>query len=488
MKRLKDLLSRDEVLEEYMVNWDEEITGISDHSQSVKEGYIFVARRGTKLNGKEFIPEAIKRGAKLIIQEDSIDLDLYAPQIRLKDFKETLGKLLSRFYDYPQNSITLVGITGTNGKTSSTFFIKALSSALGVKSGYIGSIYYDVGEVLPSRETTPSSFELFPFLKKAKDLGIKLLALEVSSHALDQDRIFGLNFSACGFTNLSRDHLDYHGDMESYFQAKKKLFTKYLKEDGAAVISFETEYGRRLFKELKASRPALRLIFVNDDFFRVALIRRTPFLELTMEIAGKTYNVKTRLVGDFQAKNLGVALGVLYALGFPVDDLVKALPNLTNPPGRLELVGEKNGAYVFVDYAHTPDALRSALESLAPLQRNRLIVLFGCGGNRDAGKRPLMGKVAEELSDLIILTSDNPRFEDPKMIIEDIKKGLTGMKPCYVWVDREEAIKSALEMLRAGDVLLIAGKGHEDYQEVQGKRIPFSDREVVKRLLSEIKS
>jgi UDP-N-acetylmuramoyl-L-alanyl-D-glutamate--2,6-diaminopimelate ligase len=167
---------------------------------------------------------------------------------------------------------------------------------------------------------------------------------------------------------------------------------------------------------------------------------------------------------------------------------VKALPTLTNPPGRLELVGEKNGAYVFVDYAHTPEALRSALESLAPLQRNRLIVLFGCGGNRDAGKRPLMGKVAEELSDLIILTSDNPRFEDPKMIIEDIKKGLTGMKPCYVWVDREEAIKSALEMLRAGDVLLIAGKGHEDYQEVQGKRIPFSDREVVKRLLSEIKN
>ncbi|MFZ8832163.1 MAG: Mur ligase family protein, partial [Thermodesulfobacteriaceae bacterium] len=222
MKRLKDLLSRDEVSEEYMVNWDEEIKGISDHSQSVKEGYIFVARRGTKLNGKEFIPEALKRGAKLIIQEDSIDLDLYAPQLKLKDFKETLGKLLSRFYDHPQNSLTLVGITGTNGKTSSTFFIRALSSALGVKSGYIGSIYYDVGEVLPSRETTPSSFVLFPFLKKARDLGIKLLALEVSSHALDQDRIFGLNFSACGWTNLSRDHLDYHGDMESYFQAKKK--------------------------------------------------------------------------------------------------------------------------------------------------------------------------------------------------------------------------------------------------------------------------
>ncbi len=488
MKRLKDLLSSDEVLEEHKVNWDEEISGISDHSESIKEGYIFVARRGTKLNGKEFIPDALKRGARIIIKEDSIDSSLDAPQIRLKDFKVTLGKLLSRFYDHPESSITLVGITGTNGKTSSTFFVKALSSALGVKSGYIGSIYYDVGEVLPSRETTPSSFVLFPLLKKAKDHGIKLLALEVSSHALDQERIFGLTFSACGFTNLSRDHLDYHGNMEVYFQAKKKLFTQYVKEDGACVISFETEYGRRLFEELKASRPGLRIISVNDDFFRVALIRRTPFLELSIEVDGKSYDVKTRLVGDFQAKNLGVALGVLYSLGFPVDDLVKVLPTLTNPPGRLELVGEKEGAYVFVDYAHTPDALRALLESLAPIKKGRLIVLFGCGGNRDAGKRPLMGRVAEELSDLIILTSDNPRFEDPEDIIEDIKKGLTGIKPCYVWVDREVAIRSALEMLQEGDVLVIAGKGHEDYQEVQGKRYPFSDREVVKRLLSEIKN
>ncbi len=488
MKQLKDILRLDETIETFKVNWEEKIFGISDHSQDIKEGYIFVARRGTEKEGKDFIPEALKRGAKIILREDGIDQNLEAPQIQLKDFKATLGKVLSRFYDHPERSITLIGITGTNGKTSATYFVKTLGSLVGVGSGYIGSIYYDVGEVLPSRETTPSSFVLFPLLKKAKDSGIKLLAMEVSSHALHQDRIFGITFSACGFTNLSRDHLDYHGDMESYFQAKKKLFTNYLQKDGVGAISFETDYGRRLFEELRTFYPNMKLLTVNDDFFRAKVIHRTPFLELSLDVAGKTYNVRTKLIGDFQARNLGVALGILYSLGFSLEALIQALPSLSNPPGRLELVGVKNGAYVFVDYAHTPDALKSALESLVPLKKKKLIVLFGCGGNRDAGKRPLMGKVAEELSDLIILTSDNPRFEDPEKIIGDIKKGLIGSKPCYEWVDRKTAIRSAIEMLREGDILLIAGKGHEDYQEIQGKRYPFSDREIAKMLLEELEN
>ncbi len=487
MKPLKILLKPEEVEGSFLVDWDLPVGGITDHSEKVNQGYIFVVRKGASRDGKDFIPRALQKGAVLLLREDEIETDLPVAQIKVSNVKEGIFRILSRYYDEPQKKLTFVGITGTNGKTSATFFIKELSKELGVPACYIGTLYYEIGEIRPSQETTPSLFTLMPLWKEAVGKGIKLCAMEVSSHALHQDRIYGMSFDVCGFTNLSRDHLDYHESMDAYYESKKRLFTFYLKSNGKAVISLESDFGKRLVQELKGVLPSGSLFLVNDGNLQVRIIERDPFLKLSVLLKNKgEYVLDTKLVGDFQAKNLALALGVMYSLGFPWEEILSCVEGLTNPPGRLELAASQEGWLVFVDYAHTPEALKSALESLRPLKKGRLLVLFGCGGNRDPGKRPLMGKVAEEIADFLILTSDNPRFEDPRKILEDIEKGLEGKKPYLLIVDREKAISQALSLLQPGDILLIAGKGHEDYQEIQGQRIPFSDREVVKKLVAKM--
>ena len=492
MKPLGELIKNLEIIKAYYGSQPIEnfapykclkIKGISENSKEIEDGFIFVARKGTNLDGEAFIEEAIKNGALIIIRESDISPKETYPgtiQIQVKDIKKALSTLSLNFFENPQEKIFLIGITGTNGKTSVSYFTKNILNLLGFKCGYIGTLFYETDRIIPALETTPSILKVASLLKEMADKDFKACVIEVSSHALHQDRLLGLFFDIAVFTNLSRDHLDYHQDMEDYYQAKKKLFRKYLKGNSKIVISLESEYGRRLAEELKDFSPLL----VNNGEIKGEILRKKNKLSLKIKIKDKEYEVSTQLLGDYQAKNLATTLGILLAMGYKIEDLLEPIKKLKNPIGRLELVAEYKGAKIFVDYAHTPEALAEALKSLSSIKENRLIVLFGCGGNRDKGKRPLMGKVASMLADGIILTSDNPRFEDPLKIIEDIEKGINSSKPCKIIPDRRSALEFAIKNLQEGDVLLVAGKGHETYQEIEGKRYPFSDQEEILKIIN----
>ncbi len=490
MKRLKEILPEEKIIEASNLKEDLMVKGVTDDSRRVEPGFLFVARKGKNLDGEAFIREALKRGAVALLRESPLERGLDCPQIRVEDIRRTLGEVALNFYDRPEKGLTLIGITGTNGKSSTSFFLKSLLERLHKKAGYIGTLFYEIEERIPAKETTPSILEIASLLKRANLAQLEYVVMEVSSHALDQDRIYPLHFKVAAFTNLSRDHLDYHETMEAYFSAKKKLFTQYLEKDGRAVISLETEYGKILFSELKSSGPLKKeaLIPVNDEAVSVQILGRAPGLKLRIQTARGLYEVETHLFGDYQAKNVATLWGCALALGLRDEEIAWALEGLTNPPGRLELCGNKKGALIFVDYAHTPEALENAIKSLLPLKGNRLITLFGCGGNRDPGKRPLMGRIASKLSDLVILTSDNPRNEDPLRIIEDIKVGMNGSKPYFCIPERRSALEFAVKSLKEGDILLVAGKGHETYQEIGGKRYPFSDQVEIKKILEELKA
>lgn len=487
-KLVNEIIPKEYILETFKLPSLLTITGITDDSRKVKEGYLFIARRGKTLSGEDFIAEAIQRGALVILRETPPDPKLHFPQIRVRNLQEAIGEIVLNFYDRPERHLTLIGITGTNGKSSTSFFLTFLLRSLGYKTGYIGTLYYDMEEILPAKETTPSIVDMAPLLNRGVDKGIKYIIIEVSSHALDQDRIKPLKFEVAAFTNLSRDHLDYHRDIETYFQAKKKLFTQYLEREGKAVISLESKYGKILADALIYEKilKKTQIIKVNNGDIKVRILKRYPGLILAIEKRDGSYKVETNLLGDYQAKNVGTLCGCAEALGLSLKEILPALKNLTNPPGRLELCGKKGSASIFVDYAHTPEALEFAIKSLLPLKKRNFITLFGCGGNRDPGKRPLMGRVASEYSDVVILTSDNPRFEDPIKIIEEIKLGLNESKLFFCIPDRREALEFAIKNLQDGDILLVAGKGHEEYQEIAGKRYPFSDREVIKEILKEL--
>ncbi len=456
---------------------DKEILGLSDDSREISPGWVFVARRGTTVDGHNFIPQALLQGAAGIVAERNLDLPAEVAFAQVEDTNRVLGELAAAFYGYPQRELTLVGITGTNGKTSVSWFLRQLLEQTGIPTGLLGTIRYVLGErSLKARETTPSILKTMSYLAEMKQAGLTHAVLEVSSHALDQGRVEGLTFQVAAFTNLSRDHLDYHGSLEAYFEAKTRLFTRYLKTRGQAVINTLNPWGRRLAMGLKV--PVTK---VGEDPSGEILARTPEGLVFCLRSGGETRQVATRVFGDFQLENLLLTAGCALALGLSFSEVAEKLSTLSAPPGRLELVATYGGALVFVDYAHTPEALRRALLSLKPYVRKRLLVLFGCGGNRDQGKRPQMGRVAEELADLVILTSDNPRFEDPEAIIADIAKGLS--TKALIKPDRREALAIALEQLSPGDVLLVAGKGHEDYQEIRGQRYPFSDQEIIREIL-----
>jgi len=459
------------------------IKGISENSKEIEDGFIFIARKGTNLDGEAFIEEAIRNGALVIIRESDINPKETYPgtiQIQVKDIKKALSTLSFNFFENPQEKIFLIGVTGTNGKTSVSYFTKNILNLLDFKCGYIGTLFYETDRIIPALETTPSILKVASLLKEMVDKNFKACVIEVSSHALHQDRLLGLFFDIAAFTNLSRDHLDYHQDMENYYQAKKKLFRKYLKGNSKIVISLESEYGKRLAEELKDFSPLL----VNNGEIKGEILKKKNRLSFKIKVKDKEYEISTQLLGDYQAKNLTTTLGILLAMGYKIEDLLEPIKKLKNPVGRLELVAECKGAKIFVDYAHTPEALAEALKSLSSIKENRLIVLFGCGGNRDKGKRPLMGKVASMIADGIILTSDNPRFEDPLKIIEDIEKGINSSKPYKIIPDRRSALEFAIKNLQEGDVLLVAGKGHETYQEIEGKRYPFSDQEEIFKIIN----
>jgi UDP-N-acetylmuramoyl-L-alanyl-D-glutamate--2,6-diaminopimelate ligase len=460
------------------------IAGLAADSREVKPGYLFAALPGVKTDGTRFIDDALERGAAaVLVARDARPANSSAPIIEDGDPRRRLALIAARFFGL-QPDIT-VAVTGTNGKTSVASFLRQLWTAQGFAAASLGT----VGVISPSgtkilKHTTPDPIELHRLLAALAGEGVTHLALEASSHGLQQRRVDGIKFAAAAFTNFSRDHLDYHASFADYFEQKLRLFTELLPSGAAAVVDVDSEAGREV--AAVATARGLRLISVGRDgeTLRLVSAERDGFGQsLIVEHDGKRTNVRLPLVGAFQASNALVAAGLAMATGAAAAAVLPLLALLQGARGRLDLAGTANGgAPIFIDYAHTPDALAKALDALRPYVANRLVVVFGCGGDRDKGKRPEMGKVAVEKADLAIVTDDNPRSESPASIRGEILRGAPGAVEIG---DRAAAIAEAVAGLKHGDVLLVAGKGHETGQTVGATVIPFSDHDAVQAALKQ---
>jgi len=459
------------------------VTGISADSRAVKPGFLFVAVPGTKVDGLGFLSQAVAGGAVAVLAEcePPAPLPAHVALVSVPNVRRALALAAARFY--PRQPATIAAVTGTSGKTSVTAFTRQIWTALGHAAASIGT----VGVVTPAGEeygalTTPDPVELHRIVDRIAGEGITHLAVEASSHGLDQHRLDGLRVGIAGFTNISRDHLDYHGTQEAYRQAKLILFRNLVKPDGVAVVAVDHTFAAEV-KDAARGR-SLRIIEVGRTARDIRLISSTVvgFSQvLTLGYGGVKYQVQLPLVGAFQVENALVAAGQAIAAGGDAAAVFAALEGLVGAKGRLELVGRKSGAPIFVDYAHKPDALAKALDALRPYVSGKLVVVFGAGGDRDAGKRPLMGAIAAAKADRVIVTDDNPRSEEPGAIRAAILGGAPGADEIG---DRNEAIHRAVMDLAGGDVLLIAGKGHETGQIIGQKIVPFSDHEAVRDALA----
>ena len=463
-----------------------EAVDITDDSREVVENSVFFAIRGTKFDGHTFIGEVLKKKPLAVVVERDYTppkgLDFGRTKlVKVENTRRAFALACREFFGRPDERLKVFGVTGTNGKTSTTYILSAILNKVGIPCGVVGTVEYRFGErVFGKGWTTPHPKVWFKTLKEMADSGAEGVAAEISSHALEQYRVFGTRFEGLIFTNLSREHLDYHLSMENYFRAKRRLFEEYRYRKGVA--NFDDPYGRRLVEEFHLRGFG----FSEGSHYRVlnpiSTLEGNTFELQTFD--GRRYRVETNLRGGFQIQNLAGVLALLDFLGWDLGEIIPLVGDLPQIPGRFEVVVEKPFAVV-VDYAHTPDALEKLLQTARGLKPKRVITVFGAGGNRDKTKRPLMGQIAERYSDLVVVTSDNPRWEEPREIIEDILKGVKDKDKVLVEVDRREAIRIALQMAREGDLVLIAGKGHENYQEIRGERYPFDDREVVRELLEE---
>ncbi len=466
----------------------EKVYGISQDSRLIEPGYIFAARSGARSNGADFISQAAERGAVLVIASKLPTMPSPLPLILVPNFHKALETLSRLIYRDPSARLKLIGVTGTNGKTTTVHMIRSILAEAGQKCGLLSTIGYDtLKRKIDASLTTPDIDRTGALLCEMADEGCGWAVMEVSSHALSQGRMNGLKLAAAGFTNLSRDHLDYHGNFDSYAEAKARLFRS-VSPDGFSMINIGDSHGPHM-AEAAAGRVTTYRADGGEADLRVSLLDHSlQGGRFQLESAGREFSVHTPLIGVYQGENIGLAAGV--ALGFGVDiECIKAgIERLSSVPGRMEGIDQGQPFAVLVDYSHTPDALESALKSLRPLCRNNLIVVFGCGGDRDRSKRPEMGRVVAELADRIIVTNDNPRTEDPAGIADEIIKGvkLQDRKRTMILLDRRSAIKHAISIATEGDVVLIAGKGHENYQLIGGVRRQFDDREVAAEELNRI--
>jgi len=460
-----------------------EVGGISADSRTVKRGDVFVAVPGSKADGLAFAAQALAAGASAIVGEHAPPaLPAGAVFVQVENARRALALAAARLY--PRQPAVIAAVTGTSGKTSVAAFTRQIWSALGHEAASIGTI----GVVTPRREvygslTTPDPVALHRTLSELAGEGITHLAIEASSHGLDQHRLDGVRVKAGAFTNLSRDHLDYHPSVEAYLAAKLRLFQALVMDGGGAVIDVDHPHSATVVAAARARGLRLLTVGRNGDGIRLIDTAVDGFAQrLTVTHGGRNYRLRLPLVGDFQVENALVAAGLAIVTGGEPAAVFAALSSLKGAKGRLDLVGEKDGAPIFVDYAHKPDALEKALQALRPYVRRRLVVVFGAGGNRDAGKRPLMGAIAAQNADRVIVTDDNPRNEGPAAIRAAILQAAPGAVEIG---DRREAIRGAIAALAPGDVLLIAGKGHETGQIVGDRTLPFSDHEAVEAALQE---
>ncbi len=465
---------------------DREITSISYDSRRVQPGALFVALKGEKVDGSHFVSQAVSQGAEAIVSEHG-EIKLRATNIVAPNARIALADLAAAFYQHPAKFLKIAAVTGTNGKTTVAFLIKHICDQMLLRCGLIGTVRYEFGErILPAPRTTPESLDLHELLWQMRSAGCKTVAMEVSSHALTQERVRGVEFDAAIFTNLTQDHLDYHGTMDAYFEAKTRLFTglrDQSKKKGKAIINLDDRFGAQLAKRFANELPVTTYgVGVHADF-RASNVR-IDFngTSYQLDAGGRSYLVRLPLIGNFNVYNSLAAIAGANALGVDIRSSVLAMANAPSVPGRLERVPAQRQFKVFVDYAHTDDALLNVIKTCRELQPARLIVVFGCGGNRDKTKRPRMGAVVDEHADFGIITSDNPRNEDPLAIIADIKPGMKHGR-YEIIADRREAITRAIEMAEPRDIVLIAGKGHENYQEIAGSTVPFDDVAVATQAL-----
>jgi len=466
-----------------------DIRDIAYHSNRVQEGDLFVAVRGAKRDGHNFIVESVQRGARAIVVEQIPREPLDVSVISVTDTRKALAQISAEFFSHPSRDITLVGITGTNGKTTTSYIIESILKAAGREVGVIGTINYRLkGKERPAPTTTPQSYDLQRLLREMIADGVRDVVMEVSSHALDQERVRGCHFDAGVFTNISPEHLDYHEDMDRYFAAKKRFFQEILVEaekDPWSIVNVDDPLLRAFQKTLPPSRAmtyGLNRGEVRASHREVSLegIRAT----LTTPVG--TLEIRTPLVGEYNLYNIMAATAVGIALGITREAIGQGIADLPLVPGRMERVNEGN-PWVLVDYAHTPDALEKTMKEIKRLATGKVFVVFGCGGDRDRTKRAPMGRIAAQWSDLAIITSDNPRTEDPLRIIDEIEKGAREISPHHYRVipDRQEAIKEAIALAGPQDIVLITGKGHEDYQIIGEERFPFDDREEARKALTQ---
>ncbi len=457
-----------------------EILGITKDSRKVKGGYMFFA---TDMN-EQYIEDARRKGASVVVSRAAVKAS-FPCIVTTDDPKALLGDVAARYYGYPSRALHVIGITGTNGKTTTSYLIDSMLKSAGKESGLIGTISYKYGgRTIKAENTTPGADDLQRLMQEMEIIGGEYVVMEVSSHALDQKRVEGVDFDTAIFTNLTHDHLDYHGTLENYRMAKRLLFTYYLKKsvkkERYAILNAD-EPGWQGLKPEAPIRTLTYSIKNAADAYLTGYEENIDGLKLEVLLAGTKMSLKSPLIGVFNASNILAASLAGHATGLSHEQIANGVESLEGVPGRLERVKTGKGFPVFVDYAHTPDALKKVLEMLNSLKKGRLIVVFGCGGDRDRAKRPVMGNIASNYADYAIITSDNPRSEDPLKIIEDVKKGFDA-NSYRVVENRRDAISEGIRMAGDSDVLLIAGKGHEDYQIIGDKVYHFNDREVVEEL------
>lgn len=482
-----------------------DVSSICYDSQKCEEGSLFVAIPGHKSDGHDYISDAVNRGSRYIVHEKDINTKPEITYIKVADSRWTLGVLGKNFFENPSSKLCLIGITGTNGKTTISYLLESILTSAGFQVGVIGTVNYRFkGKEFPAPITTPESIDLQKMLREMADSGITHVILEVSSHSLDLKRVNSCEFKLGIFTNLSRDHLDYHHTMERYFLAKKIFFEEILNVGKKMIINSDDIWGQKLLEEIDKKAKTFGIKSKSDVSTENFTISQDGIRGEIKTPHGK-FTIHSSMIGKFNLYNILAAITAALMLRIPEEHIQAGVENLKTIPGRLEKVSEEGQPTVFVDYAHTEDALRRVLMNLAELAKGKIITVFGCGGDRDRGKRPLMGNAVTTLSDITIVTSDNPRTEDPLTIIKEIEKGIIGLtgstvkkfspdelnknlknKGYTIVPDRKAAIELAIAIANVSDIVLIAGKGHENYQIIGTRRTPFDDRIVSAEALKKV--
>jgi UDP-N-acetylmuramoyl-L-alanyl-D-glutamate--2,6-diaminopimelate ligase len=485
MERVLSEILADCIVKTTIGNLDIGISNLTADSRQANEHTLFIAIRGTQVDGHQFVNQAIEKGCKAIVVDHQIELPIEITQIVVSDTSEALGKMAANFYDHPSRKLLLVGVTGTNGKTTTTTLLHQLFTGLGYACGLISTVENRIGNyVIPSTHTTPDAISLNMLLNEMVDNGCSHCFMEVSSHAVHQKRIAGVDFKGAVFTNITHDHLDYHITFAEYIQAKKGFFDAL--ENGAFALTNSDDRNGTVMLQNTAAKKYTYALKQFADFKGKVL--ENQFSGLALNINGK--EVWTKLIGDFNAYNLLAVFGVSQLLGEDETEVLTILSNLNSVEGRFQYIKSKNGVTAIIDYAHTPDALENVLDTILNIKSKgeNLITIIGCGGDRDKDKRPKMAKIAALKSDKVILTSDNPRTENPSQIIDDMLVGISSELDAKVIhiVDRFQAIKTGISLAKNDDIILVAGKGHEKYQEINGVKHPFDDMKITVELFDKL--